>query len=467
MASVEYLTQIFDRCTSFFESTQFGLMNAVVMNGSRPGDRQHFRELLQYVRGLERAGRNDCPFPVTRVRNTRYPPSRKLFKELYPILLINLLLDTPTRGHYLKLRTISSAVQCNGITTIVEDENHNYGILFMDHHYESDSADGLLPKQSVLLIKEPFYTTTYEGRRCVRLDHPADVTLLLDGDPKIPQGWRKTLHPASWYNSAGVDALKNWEYQKALRMFVWRISTCLLPVLKLDRFNTALHLKNSHSQMLSFKHNRTKACLHLCCYDQVVEDVEYLILSEYFKENALLRGIEAAYKLQLYDNCHTYLVVLKEYFPDCPRHDEWACRICKRLKEMLRGNYDFRQIWKNPPSAESPLVDYASYLGPMELRETKTRGRGLFAAKSVKAGELLLCEKAFSAIMPDQSPKSSCFVVSHKETTLTTNLTAFALRTDIVQKLVRNPSLRSAFNKLYDGGYGNSLPEGPTQYVDA
>ena len=96
--------------------------------------------------------------------------------------------------------------------------------------------------------------------------------------------------------------------------------------------------------MLSFKHNRTKAYLYLHFFDQLVEDVEYLILDECFKDNALLRGIEAAYQLQLYDSCHTYLVVLKQYFPDFPRHDEWACRICKRLKEMLRGKYDFTQI---------------------------------------------------------------------------------------------------------------------------
>ena len=220
MASVETLIQIFQQDTSFFEITQLGLMHTFIMSGSRPGDRQHFQELLRYVRGLEQARKNGSPVSVTKVRNIRYPPSRKTVKDLYPILLVNLLLDTPTKGHYLKLRTISNAIQYNGITAVVEDEEHNYGILSLQHNYDSDSADGLLPKQSVILIKEPVYTSTYEGRRCVRVDHPADMTLLLDGDMRIPQGWRKTLHTASWYNSAGVGALKDWEYQKALRMFV-------------------------------------------------------------------------------------------------------------------------------------------------------------------------------------------------------------------------------------------------------
>ena len=206
--------------------------------------------------------------------------------------------------------------------------------------------------------------------------------------------------------------------------------------------------------------------MHLRCFDEVIEDAEYLILNDYFKENALLRAIDAAYQLQKYDRCHSYLVFLKHFFPDCPHHNVWVCRVCNRFKEQLYGKYDFTHIWKHPPTAESPLVDFASYTGPIEPRETQSWGRGVFTTQPVKAGELLLCEKALSVVMPDRSPKSGCFVVNHHETTLTTDLAAFTIRTDVVQKIVRNRSLRAYFDKLYDGGYGNSMAEGPTPYVD-
>ena len=221
MASVETLTRIFEEHTSFFESTHSGLIQALIMSGSRPGNCENYEELLQYVKTLKSATRKDTPASVTRVGNIRYPPSQKAFKDLHPILLVNLLLDAPTKGYYLKVRTISTAIQCNGIMAVVQDENQNCGILFLDHQYDSANPEAFLPKLSVVLIKEPVYTPMYEGRRCIRVDHPADFTLLLDGDRRIPRGWCNKLQASSWYNSTGLKASRNWEYEKALRLYVF------------------------------------------------------------------------------------------------------------------------------------------------------------------------------------------------------------------------------------------------------
>ena len=43
-------------------------------------------------------------------------------------------------------------------------------------------------------------------------------------------------------------------------------------------------------------------------------------------------------------------------------------------------------------------MDAATYLGPIEVQGSDGKGRGLFATRDVKAGELLLCEKAFALV---------------------------------------------------------------------
>ena len=43
-----------------------------------------------------------------------------------------------------------------------------------------------------------------------------------------------------------------------------------------------------------------------------------------------------------------------------------------------------------------PCLDNATFAGNVEVQASKGRGRGLFTTKDVIAGELLLCEKAFS-----------------------------------------------------------------------
>ena len=234
-----------------------------------------------------------------------------------------------------------------------------------------------------------------------------------------------------------------------------------------DRFDTALSLHHSPLLGATIRYNRTKVYMALRYYDNVTDDVDCLVLQEHLRENALIRGIEAAYQLQNYDICHNYLGFLRHYFPNNPHHDGWVGRVCTRIKETRYGRYDFTSIWKNPPSADSPFVDLASYFGPIEPRETQAWGRGLFATKPVKAGELLLCEKALSVVLSDRAPQSGCFIVGHQETTLTTDITGFALRTDIVQKLEKNRTFRASFNKLYDGGYREHLAKGSARYVDA
>ncbi|KAL2036470.1 hypothetical protein N7G274_010805 [Stereocaulon virgatum] len=97
-----------------------------------------------------------------------------------------------------------------------------------------------------------------------------------------------------------------------------------------------------------------------------------------------------------------------------------------------------------------PCLDNATFAGNVEVQASKGRGRGLFTAKDVIAGELLLCEKAFSYCSSKHS-KTSILINTH--TSQATLGTQADLITDIVQKIFRSPSLMPVFTSLYHGDY--------------
>ena len=49
----------------------------------------------------------------------------------------------------------------------------------------------------------------------------------------------------------------------------------------------------------------------------------------------------------------------------------------------------------NQAKATPPILDCATFVGPVAVRDSLGRGQGLFTTKSVKAGDLLFAEKAF------------------------------------------------------------------------
>lgn len=94
-----------------------------------------------------------------------------------------------------------------------------------------------------------------------------------------------------------------------------------------------------------------------------------------------------------------------------------------------------------------PHLDHATYIGLVAARETGSRGRGLFTTKEVKAGDLLLCEKAFAHAFVDveneKASASTCLLLNMETERMTMRAQADLLGM-IVRKLHGNPPLNSA-----------------------
>ena len=129
-----------------------------------------------------------------------------------------------------------------------------------------------------------------------------------------------------------------------------------------------------------------------------------------------------------------------------------------RMREEA-GQFDFAAMLDEAISKfPSPDMNRADYTGPIEVRQCaiKSCGRGVFATKNIKAGDLLLVEKSFCAVFPEMDEATGTY---DQTTALLSNKTLPELRADIATgvfvKLHRNRSLAPAFADLYPGPDAN------------
>lgn len=155
-------------------------------------------------------------------------------------------------------------------------------------------------------------------------------------------------------------------------------------------------------------------------------------------EKSLFRQARALYELQLYRMCSEKLQALLQQYPDNAAAKLETKKVKARISETQDGNYDFKQINKEAEKTP-PLIDFATFSKNVEVRPSPGRGRGLFTTKSVAAGEILLCEKAFAySVCNYHDNELHPFLINpHTQTAM---LGCHAkLVADVVQKIYHNP----------------------------
>lgn len=173
-------------------------------------------------------------------------------------------------------------------------------------------------------------------------------------------------------------------------------------------------------------------------------------------EKALSRKSLALYGLQRYQECCEVLKVLRIEYPSNVAAKGQLTRVVNRLAEQEYGKYQFKQLYMEASKLRPPHLDHSTYVGPVSVRTSGSRGRGLFTTKAVKAGEILLCEKAFAhAFVEDgkaQGYADVTILINTETDSMTMGAQAELIRL-IVQKLYRNPSLASVITDLHHGSY--------------
>lgn len=134
-------------------------------------------------------------------------------------------------------------------------------------------------------------------------------------------------------------------------------------------------------------------------------------------------------------------------------------RATQRLHEKKNGTYKFKQLHKEAAELRPPHLDHAIHVGSVAIRGAGVRGRGLFTTKAVKAGDLLLCEKAFAHAHVDDDidealdrVHNSSVLISMETDALTMGAHADLIQM-IYQKIYKSPSFAPAIIDLHHGSY--------------
>lgn len=143
-------------------------------------------------------------------------------------------------------------------------------------------------------------------------------------------------------------------------------------------------------------------------------------------------------------------------FPSNKQAKQINDRVRSRQSEASSGAYDFKLLQEEAKQLQPPQLDHATYIGPIEVKASPGKGRGLFTTKPVQAGDLLLCEKAFGHAFVSRNGKGGSSQVSlliNSETDRAFMGGQADLLKQLVQKTYHNPSLAPAFFALHHGEY--------------
>lgn len=78
-----------------------------------------------------------------------------------------------------------------------------------------------------------------------------------------------------------------------------------------------------------------------------------------------------------------------------------------RLSEKNNGAFDFATMFRDHLTRRAEgdyRLDAADFIGPIQIKSSPGKGRGLFLTRDVQAGELLLVEKAIAASFKKEAP---------------------------------------------------------------
>lgn len=206
----------------------------------------------------------------------------------------------------------------------------------------------------------------------------------------------------------------------------------------------------------TFRLNRSLAFLKTKRFDAALSDLESVPNTLKPAEKALFRKAQALYNLQRYRECCEALKVLRIEYPSNVAAKDELTRAINRLKEQEKGKYRFKQLYNEATKLRPPHLDHSTYFGPVSVRVSGSRGRGLFTTEAVKAGDLLLCEKAFAHVFVDpgkaKHSQDMTLLLNVETNSITMGGQAELIRMT-VQKLYRNPSLASIITDLHHGSY--------------
>lgn len=207
-------------------------------------------------------------------------------------------------------------------------------------------------------------------------------------------------------------------------------------------------------QLRSLCFVRALAYLRMNNFKAAWEDLEHPLVTFQPDGTSLFYKARALYGLEKYrDCCDIYKKIIQRFPAMVPVNDKLS-EVIRRVAELERGQYKFLEMQINTLRIRPPLLEHATYTSSLCIRTTESRGRGLFTTSAVKAGDLLLCEKAFAFAWVDtQARQGEVSLLINSATDVVTLGKQVELLNKVIHKVQSDVELLPAITKLYHGSY--------------
>ncbi|KAE8152342.1 hypothetical protein BDV25DRAFT_137917 [Aspergillus avenaceus] len=368
-----------------------------------------------------------------------YPPSHTPLQDLKQIHLQDLRQETHHRGSFLILRAITPSKKTIPVRVVAEDENES---VFLVAIYLQDqrTVEEELGTGSIIIVKEPYVQLTGCGPTELRVDHVSDLLFLPPHDRRVPSCWcldRSNLSAQDW-KEEGNKRFSERRYRTAIQCYY-----------------QALKLSPSDELIRALRLNLSLSHLKLDMYDAASEHLNSIV-SDTDSEKLLFRKSQLLYHMQKFEECCDVLKRLCSQYPGNTTAKNDFKRAIRRLAEQRHGNYQFAEMIKQTNKFPPQKLDCATYVGPVAIQQSGSRGRGLFTTKDVKAGDLLLCEKAFAYASADAEVLEDCrSILKMYDLQIGRTMTGpgISVIQSVLHRIHDNPSMASAVHDLHRGAY--------------
>ncbi|EWG49142.1 hypothetical protein FVEG_16416 [Fusarium verticillioides 7600] len=367
-----------------------------------------------------------------------YEPCLIPEKDLVLIPISDLRLQTHHCGKKVLFRVKTAPARAAAIMTVVEDQEGTAVLLSLYHQLHVDLLTIRHPAQgSIAILKDPFFETIAEEAYALQVYHPSDIIWLEDHDERIPEQWRvnREITNSAEYRAEGEELANKEHWLPALHSYTLAIDTAVSP----DEKRQA-HLGRSE---VNLRLDRP--------YQAMRDAIEGDHPTDCTEESLILQA-RAFYTLGDFEECLQKLRVLTVLFPKSVLGLSLKSTVSKRLKEQDDGEYAFEDMVVEAQE-RPPLIECATFSSLVEIRDAPGRGKGLFLTKDVSAGDLILCEKAFSYCFMDKKSHKTYPVLANVPCEEAKGGGVVLLWAQVTEKLYHNPEHIYTIQELFHGDH--------------
>lgn len=389
-----------------------------------------------------------------------YPPSTASLADLAPMKVSELELESHHRGKKLAVRRISPVAELKASSwTVVEgrddggdDEPAQVVVLETFLHKKRLDKD-FLDSGSEFVIKEPFYTLNNDNEAVIRINHPSD--LVITAVSEKPESWRDNFELAEEDTAVtpeqckekGNAALSKKQYSLAHAYYTRGIAAADAAGDPASTLPQDIRRNRSHVNLLLHRYDEAKADALASITRGSSEEARSL------DSKACFRAGSAAYALGDFEEASRYFEQQDRLQPDNKTAKINMKRAAKRMEEAEKGSHDMKKVVASLPKTQWK-PDVASYHGDTVVKKSAGAGRGLFATRDFKSGELILCERAFCIVSSHDKPGAAITALT-VDVGEDYHIRVFpaGLHRALVQKLLDNPSQAPKVLALDSGAY--------------